>query len=260
MYSQSSKNNIKKLFYNVKEFSTSFLGIGMIFLTLIMIISTVYALEKSLAIKESFRFITYIALLFIIKYEIEEDSKIKNIIKCIVVITSILCIFGIVQYFTKIGLNPIFVSSEGTRITSTMENPNGFGAYLILSFFPIFMLSFDRINKKRRMVFIGISLLMVVNIFFTYSRNATVGFAIGIVILAILYNYKILGIFLVIIPVFFMDTSLIHRFSNMKISVLNDPRIKLWKVAIKMIKDHPIMGVGNGNYVALYDTYIAKYR
>ena len=68
--------------------------------------------------------------------------------------TSFLCIFGIIQYFTGIGLNDKFTGLEASgtviRITSTMQNPNGFGAYLVLAFFPIVMLSFSTKNNKLR--------------------------------------------------------------------------------------------------------------
>lgn len=259
IYKISGKSRRESLIYSLKDFVTSFVGIGMILLSILMIGSTVYATEKALALKESFRFITYIGLVFIVKYEIKETYKIKNIMKCIVWVTAFLAMFGIIQYFTKLGLDPIFVSIEGTRITATMENPNGFGAYLVLIFFPIFMLSLNDMSRVKKIGYISLSLIILINIFLTYSRNATVGFFIGILVLAILYNYKILSVFFVAIPIFLMDTSLIHRFSNVKISILNDPRIKLWKVAIQMIKENPILGVGNGNYVALYDLYIEKY-
>ena len=259
IYSLINKENRKNLYLNIKNFITSFLGAVLVILTILMLISTTYATERALAIKEAVRFITYIGLIFIIKYEIKEKKNIKNIIKCFIGTTTILCIYGIIQYFTKVGLNPTFISEQGTRITATMENPNGLGAYLVLSFFPIFMLVFDECNKKKKAFYVAISLLMIVNILLTGSRNATVGFMIGLLILAILYNYKIVAVFILCIPVFFLDKSLSNRFLNIKESVLNDPRIKLWKVAIKMIKEHPIKGVGNGNYVALYDEYVLKY-
>ncbi|GAA0114512.1 O-antigen ligase family protein [Clostridium senegalense] len=259
IYSLKNKNNRKKLYSNLNNFITSFLGISIIVLAIVMAFSIIYSAEKGLALKETFRFITYIALLFIVKYEVKEKKSIETIINYFVFTTSILCVYGVIQYFTKIGLNPIFISSEGTRITSTMENPNGLGAYLVLSFFPIFMLIFNENNKKSKVFYIITSLLIVINIFLTYSRNATVGFMIGLLVLAFLYNYKFLSVFIIFVPIVLFDKSLINRFSNIKTSVLNDPRIKLWKVAGKMIKENPILGVGNGNYVALYDQYIEKY-
>lgn len=41
--------------------------------------------------------------------------------------------------------------------------------------------------------------------------------------------------------------------------LMHNDRVKLWKMAGKMIKDHPILGVGNGNYYTLYGEYGKKY-
>lgn len=257
VYILKSNKNRKEFFMCIIDFFKSKLGISMIILTIMMVISTLYAKEKTLALMESFRFITYIILVFIIKYNIKDSNRIKNIIRCIVISVTILTTFGLIQYFTTIGLEPRFISEEGTRITSTMQNPNGFGAYLVLMCFPIFMLSF--VKKSSKKIYIPITILIIVNIFFTYSRNAIVGLAIGVFALAIMYNYKVLFIFLLGIPVMIFGDNVINRFDNIGEKVLRDPRIKLWKVAMKMIKDNPILGVGNGNYVARYDEYIERY-
>jgi O-antigen ligase len=39
----------------------------------------------------------------------------------------------------------------------------------------------------------------------------------------------------------------------------NESRVYLWEIAKRMIKDHPLFGVGNGNYVSLYDKYTDIY-
>jgi O-antigen ligase len=43
-------------------------------------------------------------------------------------------------------------------------------------------------------------------------------------------------------------------------SAIDGGRIKLWETALKMIQVHPIRGVGNGNFMGLYDSYVAKYK
>ncbi|MCH5138688.1 O-antigen ligase family protein, partial [Clostridiaceae bacterium UIB06] len=39
----------------------------------------------------------------------------------------------------------------------------------------------------------------------------------------------------------------------------NESRVYLWEIAKKMIKDHPLFGVGNGNYATLHDKYTEIY-
>lgn len=258
-----SSENRKKLWVNLKEFFSSFLGISMILLSFIMMFSISYATEKGLSFMETFRFITYIGLIFIIKYEANSKERIKTIIRCFLLTTTLICIFGIIQYFTGVGLNEKFTGLEAsgtmTRITSTMQNPNGFGAYLVLAFFPIMMLSFSTKNNRLRGFYISLSLLILINLLLTASRNSIIGLVIGFIVLGILYSYKFLLLFLLGIPVFLFDKSLLSRFTNITEEILNGPRIKLWQIARMMIKEHPILGVGNGNYVSLYDEYVKKY-
>jgi len=37
-------------------------------------------------------------------------------------------------------------------------------------------------------------------------------------------------------------------------------RIQIWRVAVLMIKDHPLLGVGNGNFIKHYKKYRMKKR
>lgn len=256
LFNRKNRNNF---IFNLSDFLKSFLGISMTILTLIMITSTIYATEKPLALSETFRFITYIALIFIIKYEIKEDNKIKNIINCFIFTTVILTLFGLIQYFTKLGLDVKFISDEGTRITSTMSNPNGLGAYIVLTIFPIFMLSFSKKEKKIDGKYFILAGIMLIDLLLTYSRNSLIGFGIGFIVLAIICSYKILYALLLFIPIFIFDKTIIYRFEDISRELTSGPRLKLWQIAGKMIKEHPILGVGNGNYVALYDEYVERY-
>ncbi|MGL4730054.1 MAG: O-antigen ligase family protein [Clostridium sp.] len=252
------KDTSKTFWINIKDFFTSFLGMTMMILVTLMMVSTFYSVEKNLALSESFRFGTYMCLVFIIKYEFNSERKIDGLIRSFLFVTSMLVLMGIIQYFTGFGLNQKFILAEGNRITTTMQNPNGYGAYLILSLFPIIMLSFKEKNKLYKKLYIVLSILIITNILCTYSRNAFVGLIIGFIALAIMYNYKfIYGIAGIGILAIF-NMKLIYRLVDIK-ELPKDPRIKLWKTAIKMIKENPIKGVGNGNYVARYDEYVKKY-
>ena len=65
----------------VKNFFTDYLTISLYMLSFIMVISILYASDKKIAINESFRFISYIMLFFILKYELHDEYTLDNIIK-----------------------------------------------------------------------------------------------------------------------------------------------------------------------------------
>lgn len=248
----------------IREFFTDKLGIFMAILLAIMLASTFYAVDKKLALNESARFISYVFMYFVIKYEFNNKKQINILIKSYMFLSFVLCSIGIVQYFTGFALDEKFIKTYefggAIRIASTLSHPNAYAGYLILIIFPVIMLSIYEKNKSKKIVYILFSILVFTNLLMTYSRNALLGFAIGVVVLALLYSIKLLfafsgfGILTLLIP------SVFHRVRDITNLAQNESRIKLWKTALMMIKEHPLLGVGNGNYVSQYDTYIQKYR
>lgn len=259
-----SNENRKKFIQSVIDFFTNKLSIFMAILLAAMIASTFYAVDKKLALSESARFITYIFIYFLVKYEFNTKKQINILLRCYIGISFALSCIGIVQHFTGFALGEQFVKvyelSGSIKITSTLSHPNTYGAYLILIIFPIIMLSIYEKNKSKKIFYILFSILVFVNLLMTFSRNALLGFAVGAVVLALIYSIKLIfalggfGILTLFIPSVFLRVKDITNLSQ------NESRIKLWKTALMMIKEHPILGVGNGNFVTQYDTYIVKYR
>ena len=261
----TDKNTRERFSYGIKDFFSSALSITIMILLGIMLVSTFYAIEKGLALSESARFLTYIFMFFLIKYEFNTKKLVKNLLGCYIFTSGILGTFGIIQHFTTIGLDEKFIVKYSSgdsvvKIATTMHNPNTYAAFLILIVFPLIMLTIYEKNKKIKSMYGIISIIIFVNIIMTYSRNALLGFCIGAAVLCVLYSLRLIiafggvGIGALFIP------SVYDRALDLTNIVQNESRIKLWKTAIMMIKEHPILGVGNGNYVSRYDEYINKYK
>lgn len=260
LVSKSSRGNFKD---GIIDFFTDKLSIFITLLLGIMLLSTIYAKNKGLALSESARFITYVFLYFVIKYEFNGKKEIKTLLKCYISVSFILCCIGILQYFTGFALNATFrrayTSGVITRITSTFANPNAFGAYLILIIFPVIMLSIYEKNKTKKIMYILLSMLVIINMVMTFSRNAILGLGIGLLVLTLIYSIKWIfalgGIAILLSFIPSVSQRILGTFDLHQ----NELRIKLWKTALYMIKDHPILGVGNGNFVTRYNEYITKY-
>lgn len=253
----------KRFIKGVKDFCTDYLTISMGALFLIMLVSESYAADRTMALKESLRFLYYIILFFIIKYEIIAKKILSNVIKAYIFTCSIISIYGIIQFFTRFGVKRDFIYnidrySVGVRIPSTLENPNSLGAFLILVIFPLIMMTVYEKNKSKKILYSILSMLILSNIILSFSRNTWLGLAIGIFLLIIVYNWKAIFIFVGGGIVSFFVPPIKNRLQDFR-GIFNDPRVKLWKAAFKMIKDHPILGVGNGNYYTLYGEYAKKY-
>lgn len=258
----TSSENRNKFVVGIKDFFTSYLSIFMSILALMMLISVSYAVEKKLALSESVRFIVYIIIYFIIKYDANSKKCTIGMIRSYIFSTLILCLFGIYQYFTGYGLEGKFRENYGYlryKVMANMDNPNNLAAFLILAIFPMIMLAIYEKEKIKKLFYIMLSILIFSNLILTGSRNAIIGIMVGVVILAIVYNFRLfmLMIFLGVISIFIPVIR--TRLMAITDKTQNESRVYLWEIAKRMIKDHPLFGVGNGNYVSLYDKYTEIY-
>lgn len=258
-----SKEERKKFFKSVYEFFNEPLTIFMAVLFGMMIVSILYAKDKSLAGNESFRFASYILLYFIVKYALNE--KINNaILKVFIILSAVVGLFGILQFFTNIGLDKKFIANynfgASKRIASVFDNPDNFGAFIIIAIFPVIMLAIYEKNKIKKIVLSLVGLLLLINIPLTGSRNAYLGFIIGSIVLCIFASWKVLFVLLGAGIPSMLIPQIRTRLLQLGSSSETISRIKIWKTALMMIKEHPLLGVGNGNFVSYYDAYTAKYK
>jgi putative inorganic carbon (hco3(-)) transporter len=257
-----NKDSRKKLKDGIRDFFHCSFSIFTVVLLAVMLISVVYSKYKLAALSETIRFSTYIILYFIIKYETNDRNIIDNIIKCFIATIFMLCIIGLIQIVTRLGVSEfIYYGSFGTRVRvpSTLGNPNSFGGFLILFIFPVIMLSINEKKRNYKIVYLLCSLLIFINIILTGSRNSWLGLAIGALSLAIIYNVKLIIPFLGVGATTLLIPKVLTRLKELTDMSQNVGRIQLWELAWIIIKEHPIRGIGNGNYQKLYSYYTAKY-
>lgn len=231
--------------------------VTMMLAVIIMAISSSYATSKTICFTEAFRFFSYIVLYVAIKYEFNLSNNFSRYYLLISTQCAIVFLGGIIQKFTGWGVT---VSTNGTlRMDSTINYPTAFAAYIVIMIFPLIMFAIKSKNKKIKVISAINIIIGLISLVLSWSRNGWLALVLGIVVLAIVYNYKfiygIIGIGGISVLMPFIRERLIQLTS----SEINGGRVKLWKIALKMIKEHPIRGVGAGNYVYLVDSYFEKY-
>lgn len=252
-----SKEYLIRFFKNIVDFFKRPFTFFMSLLLIVMLISTIYATDKSIALNESFRFFIYLSLGYLVIYELSDFKPLQMIINAFLISTLVLDVLGILQYFTKIGAS---VSLESVkRIEATLGNPNAFGAYLVVALFPCIMLFIYEKDKAKKILITLTCILSLINLELTLSRNAWLAFAIGLTLLTVIYNWKFLFLIAAGGGAALFIPQISARVKQFGDPTYNQGRLNIWKIAIKMIKDHPIRGVGNGNFSVLYDSYVAKY-
>lgn len=224
--------------------------------------SIIYAQNKTLVITEIVRFIEYILIFYIVILSCDEGFIRKGFV--LFYLTMIVsALFGVFQF--TFDLSPFF--DDGVqqpfgrgRIYSTFENPNYFAAAInMVIFYPL--ICFIE-NKGSRIVNGAVFMLFLFNLVFTSTRGAWLGFGLGLLIIAVVRYRKLL----LSIPILLIGVVTLPITRNRFLSIL-DPsnitdgtRVKIWKTALKMFEENPILGVGNGNFIHRYDEYVTKYE
>ncbi len=224
-----------------------------------ILISSVFAVYKGHSFLCGSIFLCYILSYFLARVLLNNEKEIEKILTWFSCAVLIICIIGIVQYFTKFKITvkdiPI-LSMKGGRISSICYNP------LILASFlgfllPLFIAFFI---KGFRRILLGISIVLIfITFFFTISRAPAIALIISLTVLIyLLIHRKLIAIVspIVLITICLVYTPLRLRF----IETFNPSTDRARKVTIlpgiRMWKQHSILtGVGVHNFYMLYDKY-----
>ena len=248
------KNSRHRFVLGIKNFFKDYLSIFMLIYIFMLCFSISYSMDKKLAIQEDIRFISYFALFFIIKYEINLSKAIDKLLYCYVFVCGIVFTYGIAD-FVNTNLHSSMHNVLSNRISSTLENSNNLGIFAIIAIFPFIMLAINETRKKVKILFLILTLLALGNIIITFSRNAWIGLIIGCLVLIVLYSPKFAKLFILLAGILVLIKPIRIRLLQITDMSQNITRIKLWETAGYMIKDHPLLGVGSGNFRAFYPQY-----
>lgn len=254
------KKSRKRFKKGTIDFFKNYNSIFMFLWIAMMFISISYAVDKNLALKESIRISTYLFLFFIIKYHVFERKMINKIIYSSIASAVVIAIIGIMQYCLGKGIKYYGGNEAVSRIVSTLENSNNLGAFFILFLFPLIILFIKEKQINKKIIFALITLIFLLNIILSFSRNAWLALIIGYIALIFIYNFRLIYGLLIITPIGLMIPQIYSRIKDIGNLSQNLSRISLWGIALKMIKDNKILGVGNGNYRTLYKEYYNKVK
>ncbi|APQ97010.1 O-antigen ligase family protein [Clostridium botulinum] len=244
----------------IKDFFINHNSIFLFLWIAMMGISVTYATDKKLAIQEGIRMSTYVMLFFIIKYHMYKKEMINRIIYSCIGMSIIIGIVGIYEYLVGMGLNHKGEFESVIRVASTLENSNNLGSFFVLLVFPFIILAIKEKDKWRKNLYIFLSIISFSNIIISFSRNAWLALIIGYITLIFIFNFKLIYGAILGSGVILFIPKIINRLKEVGDLSQNLSRISLWQIAIKMIRDNPILGVGNGNYRTLYSEYYNKIK
>lgn len=230
-------------------------------------------IQNSLA--ETIKFVSFAAIFFIVS-QCSGAQKTK-LIKVIVTAASIISLYSVYQYFwgyqrtldylEKIHSDFLVTSSYARdiliakRAIGTFPSPNILGGYLIITFF--LALQICRESSRRKLWYLA-PLLISAALLFTKSMGAWLSLIFALIVLFMLsYNsvkqHKLKLALCIIFIIAALGFILVTRWE--RLMNLENPqnsitqRLNYWRTALAVIKAHPILGVGPGNFQEVFLTY-----
>ncbi len=197
-------------------------------------------------------------------------------------------ITGIIAIFQKIGAFSNFMVSYKWRPVATLGGPIFFALYLILLIFLSLSFGISAKGKKKIFYFLAFVFLFI-GLILSGTRSALLGFGIGLLFFIFFFpkisnqkHHRYLLIFKVIIiitaicsiigvswlktqpeivqklktnEIFGSTFDRIWRLLENPIETILTSRISGWKVALKAIKDRPLLGYGPENFSIGFDKF-----
>jgi putative inorganic carbon (HCO3(-)) transporter len=209
--------------------------------------------------------------LYIMTVDILQDEKDIKKAANLLILSSLMPLgVGFIELFTKFDFHQIVGLEPAYRLYSTTTHCNVYAFYLVIILILITSaLLQEKSGLKRQGLFILLSLLGV-QLIFTYARGAWMSLVLALLILGVVKHRKLLilaplGVGLAI----YLFPSIVERFAPiMNSSSLENTslawRINLWLLSINYFIQHPILGIGFGNYIfveyQMIDVYIGAHN
>lgn len=243
------------------------IDIPIVLFVFVMIISTFTSIDPGGSFRDLALHLGGISFLFVITNTVKTKKDINIIITIMVFSAFLVSLYGMYQYVVGVEVERAWLDVENnpgirTRVYSVFNNPNILAEYLIMTIplgVSLFWFS-KQIHKK--VIFLGMTLVMIASLIFTLSRGGWIGFAFSALVFILLIEKRLL---LSLIPisigaVFLLPQTILNRI--LSIGNLQDSsnayRIKMWQITGDIIRDHPIAGVGFGHlpFKQTFETYI----
>jgi O-antigen ligase len=189
-------------------------------------------------------------------YAVLKRSTQKDFTLYIIILVSLFSFMGmwaIEQYFRG---NVLIENLFGTAIIDRCA----ITAVYVL-YFPLSLFLYNRNKGLEKLAYLGCAIIFVIVIILTQSRAGFLGFSISILVLWLNSKKKLryfaivltMAMFsLIFVPDGYIDRIKSIQWQSTSEAEVTDPssasRIILWKIALNIFSDNPIIGVGNLNF------------
>ena len=241
----------------------SFLIVSFVILT---VFSSVTSFNPQKSIVTMFLYVLFAFAYFLIVNTVKTKNQWYNIVITFIISGFLVSCIGIYQNFFMETTDTSWIDEDmfeeiGTRVYSTLENPNVLGQYLVLLTPLAFSMMWSAKAKSSKLILLVITAAMGGCLIFTWSRAAWVGIilAIGFFLLMKDRRWSALCILALIALPFVLPDSIILRITS--IGNVKDSstayRVSVWIASLRIAGDYWLSGIGlgTGAFERVYQHY-----
>jgi hypothetical protein len=215
----------------------------------------------------------HIALIYILASWASDPVRMRRLIWVLFGVAALNGIYGIVQHVSG-GLDlfrlgrpeRILKIGDEVRATGVFDHFMTFsGQMLLLGLLGTGLILFWA-RGRSRWILAGAVIVFFGAIWASFTRNAWVGLGAGFLAIALFKEKRtmiilVVGLFVTVVALSLADRGFRTRaVSTVKIHEGSTvDRFRIWHATLDMIKDHPLFGVGIGNFSSVFDQYRGRY-
>lgn len=262
------KRGAKFLFYREDFFLWLFLGW--------QVFSVLFAHNKQIAWQRCIDFIVpFIVLYFVFKEELD-TNKARFLLFALFFSGIAVSIIGLLEFiFNKNIIYEYFVKNvfyarylAESRVMSTMMSPVIAGTYL-MSCLPASYYAISTFNGAKKRLFAALGMLVIIaGLILTFTRTSWLIALIVAVLYILRRNIRLFSMLIISCVLIFIGIIMVTktrpalanrvRYQNVVSYLLEGHRLNRYAVTFKMVKDHPVTGVGLNNYRIVFDDYYGR--
>jgi O-antigen ligase len=208
---------------------------------------------------------------FLLVNNLKDENFIRRLVNLIFLISGIVAIYAIWQHYTGIDIlrhlqmDPSFiVPYKKYRSIAFFDIPLTYGFYAMLIGILSFCLGSWEKRNSWKIFYFTIAILTVTANFFTYTRSTLYAQIFAFIIYFIFFKSRnkvreILAVAGYLVITYLIDPQILGRsLIAAQAGSLEqaDIRSVIWSTSFNIFKDHPIFGIGFGNFPIFYQKYL----
>ena len=226
-------------------------------------VTVVLSIDHALSLRAFFgKILKFVTLYYVALDTINNKKRLKNIIIAMVLSAGLIVADASAQYFTGKDFLRGFTFE---RLRASFTNANGFAGWLII-FIPVFIGLLMTNFRRGKILLGGLVILLFISLLLTYTRGAWLGFVLGLGLMCYWFSRslsrksKVLVYTLIIICsvgiVSILSKGVKERAKSInKIEGSGLFRVNLWKEALSIVEDFPVLGTGLNTYSIVARNY-----